>query len=217
MVFLSSGKELLEAVEPFVRDGAGLKRLIDAASSLARDWPGLERPKVRDLILSIILRIDIHPERVDIQIAPARLTGVLRDEPSDQLPPDEDAPKAKHLTLTVPACLKRTGMEMKMLVDGEARNAGKADRSLVRLIVKAHAFREKLESKGIIDASGMTRRFGTGRAYYTRLLRLSLLAPDITKAILEGRHPKDLTAARLMRSTRFPLSWREQRESLGFA
>jgi hypothetical protein len=46
---------------------------------------------------------------------------------------------------------------------------------------------------------------------------LTFLAPDITKAILEGRHPEDLNAARLMRSTRFPLSWREQRKALGFA
>ena len=103
-----------------------------------------------------------------------------------------------------------------MLVEGDSRSAGKADRSLIRLIVKAHALREKLESKGGLDFGGMTRRFGTGRAYHTRLLRLSFLAPDITKAILEGKHPKDLNAARLMRSTRFPLSWREQRKALGF-
>ena len=207
----------LEAIEPFVRDGAGQKRLIESAASLARDWPSLEHPKVRDLILFLILRIDVHLDRVDIRILPARLAGILRGEPADQYRPDENTLGDAHLTLTVPACLKRTGMEMKMLVEGEAPSPGKADRSLVRLIVKAHAFREKLESKGIIDASGMTRRFGTGRAYYTRLLRLSLLAPDLTKAILEGRHPKDLTAIRLMRYAPLPITWREQREALGFA
>jgi hypothetical protein len=74
-----------------------------------------------------------------------------------------------------------------------------------------------LRTTGIIDTSGMTRRFGTGRAYYTRLIRLSLLAPDITKSILEGRHPKDLTAIRLMRYAPLPITWREQREALGFA
>jgi hypothetical protein len=99
----------------------------------------------------------------------------------------------------------------------EVRAGGKADRSLVRLIVKAHALKEKLGSGHGLDVGGMTRRWGTGRCYVTRLLRLTFLAPDITKAILEGRHPRDLSAARLMRSTRFPLSWREQREVLGFA
>ncbi|MEK6708993.1 MAG: hypothetical protein AABZ64_00275, partial [Nitrospinota bacterium] len=146
-----------------------------------------------------------------------RLAGVLRGDPEDPSPEDDDAPRDAHLTLTVPARLKRTGMEMRMLVEGETRNTGKADRSLVRLIVKAHALKQKLGSGGGLDVGGMTGRWGTGRCYVTRLLRLTFLAPDIAKAILEGRHPKDLTAARLMRSTRFPLSWREQREALGFA
>ena len=43
------------------------------------------------------------------------------------------------------------------------------------------------------------------------------LAADITQAILEGRHPRNLTAARLMRNTRFPLDRTERREVLGFA
>jgi hypothetical protein len=170
---------------------------------------------VRDLILALIFRINVHLDRVDIRISPARLAETLNG--GDKVLAKKDTTEDTYLTLSVPARLRRTGMEMKMLVDGEARNAGKADRSLVRLIVKAHALREKLESHGGIGLGGMTRRFGTGRAYHTRLLRLTFLAPDITKAILEGRHPKDLNAARLMRSTRFPLSWREQRESLGFA
>ena len=70
-----------------------------------------------------------------------------------------------------------------MLEDGDSKSIGKADRSLVRLIVKAHALREKLESKGGLDFGGMTRLFETVRAYHTRLLRLTFLAPDITKAI----------------------------------
>jgi len=54
-------------------------------------------------------------------------------------------------------------------------------------------------------------------SYFTRLVRLTFLAPDITQAILEGRQPVGLTAARLMRNTRFPISWPEQRKLLGFA
>jgi hypothetical protein len=37
-------------------------------------------------------------------------------------------------------------------------------------------------------------------SYFTRLVRLSYLAPDITEAILDGRHPRDLTAALLQPS-----------------
>jgi hypothetical protein len=48
-------------------------------------------------------------------------------------------------------------------------------------------------------------------------LPLAFLAPDIVEAILEGRQPIELTAARMMRIRDLPLSWAEQRQRLGFA
>ena len=51
---------------------------------------------------------------------------------------------------------------------------------------------------------------------FTRLVRLSYLAPDITQAILEGRQPRDLTADQLLAHSRLPLAWQEQRTLLGF-
>jgi hypothetical protein len=40
------------------------------------------------------------------------------------------------------------------------------------------------------------------------VMRLTLLAPDIVEAILDGRQPGEITLAALMR--RFPVGWREQ-------
>ena len=53
-------------------------------------------------------------------------------------------------------------------------------------------------------------------SYFTRLVRLSYLAPDITQAILKGRQPRDLTAEQLLAHSRLPLAWQEQRTLLGF-
>jgi hypothetical protein len=52
-------------------------------------------------------------------------------------------------------------------------------------------------------------------SYFTRVLRLTYLAPDITRAILEGRHPRDLTARKLLAHSRLPLTWPEQRRISG--
>ena len=41
-------------------------------------------------------------------------------------------------------------------------------------------------------------------------MRLSFLAPDITRDILHGRAPADLTARKLMADTRAPIDWNEQ-------
>jgi hypothetical protein len=55
---------------------------------------------------------------------------------------------------------------------------------------------------------------GISGSYVTRLLRLAFLAPDIVSTILNGRHPPQLTANRLMDDTRLPLDWTRQRELL---
>jgi len=55
------------------------------------------------------------------------------------------------------------------------------------------------------------------RSYFTRLVRLSYLAPDITQAILDGRQPTDLTTDKLVTHSRLPLAWHAQRTLLGFA
>jgi hypothetical protein len=52
--------------------------------------------------------------------------------------------------------------------------------------------------------------------YFTRLVRLSFLAPDITKAIVHGQQPAQLTARRLVSNTRLPMHWDRQREMLSF-
>ena len=61
------------------------------------------------------------------------------------------------------------------------------------------------------------RREKLNRSYYSRVVRLTYLAPDITRAILEGRQPPGLTAAVLLEHSGLPLAWPEQRKALGFS
>jgi len=51
------------------------------------------------------------------------------------------------------------------------------------------------------------------RHYLARLLRLTLLAPDIIEAILDGREPDGMSIEKLRRP--IPLLWEEQRELTG--
>ena len=56
----------------------------------------------------------------------------------------------------------------------------------------------------------LRRRRGTTPLNLARVLRLTLLAPDIVEAILDGRHdPERITLERLMRP--IPVAWDEQR------
>jgi site-specific DNA recombinase len=100
-----------------------------------------------------------------------------------------------------------------MLVDDGSQPAN-VDPVLVRLLVRAHAIRARLlqdPSLTLRDIAGEER---VSSSYISRLVRLAFVAPDIVTAILNGRHPPQLTANRLMDDTRLPLDWRGQRELL---
>ena len=50
-------------------------------------------------------------------------------------------------------------------------------------------------------------------SYLGRILRLTLLAPDITAAILDGQQPRSAQLNRFLRP--IPIDWQQQRRELG--
>jgi hypothetical protein len=67
-------------------------------------------------------------------------------------------------------------------------------------------------------SSNWTRAGANGSLEKTSLIRLSYLAPDIVRALLEGRQPIELTPTGLLRLSKdLPHDWSEQRHVLGFA
>ena len=59
----------------------------------------------------------------------------------------------------------------------------------------------------------LARAKGVNATYVSRILRLTLFAPDIVEAILDGRQPAELQLDDLLK--RFPLEWEGQRNRLG--
>jgi len=57
---------------------------------------------------------------------------------------------------------------------------------------------------------------GYSQNYFTMLLRLATLAPDIVTAILDRRQPPSLLRQRLARATSLLIDWASQRTALGF-
>ena len=86
---------------------------------------------------------------------------------------------------------------------------------LIKLLIRAHRFNTTLVDGDSVPFAALAEREGVSPSYFTRLVRLSYLAPDITQAILDGRQPRDLTADQLLAHSRLPLAWQEQRTLLG--
>ena len=163
-----------------------------------------------------IVRVQVHVDRIDITLDQDRVFRCL-DETGESEPIDKTQSEVDRqmTTLSIPARLKRTGKEMRIIVDDGSEPAT-PDTGLVRLLVRANAIRAKLLADQSLTFEDIAKSEGVVSSYATRLFRLTLLAPDIVSAILSGRHPPELTARRLMDDTRLPLDWNEQRQRLGF-
>ena len=108
------------------------------------------------------------------------------------------------------------GRAIRMWIEGPDPFAtAKPDARLVKLLIRARQFNATLLDSDGMPFAALAKRQGVSPSYFTRLLRLSYLAPDITEAILDGRQPHDLTADKLLAHSRLPLGWHEQRTVLG--
>jgi hypothetical protein len=77
---------------------------------------------------------------------------------------------------------------------------------------RAFRWREMLESGTYATIAEIAVAEKINESYVGRVLRLTLLAPDIVEAILGGRQPAKLQLEDLLR--RFPVAWQEQRAEM---
>jgi hypothetical protein len=85
------------------------------------------------------------------------------------------------------------------------------DNAMVKAIARAFRWREMLENGSHVTIAEIAAREKINESYVGRVLRLTLLAPDIVEAILGGRQPADVTLAVLMKP--FAVEWTEQRRT----
>jgi hypothetical protein len=86
------------------------------------------------------------------------------------------------------------------------------DETLIRALARAHRWKRLIEEGTYRPAGEIAEAEKIDRSYINRLLRLTLLAPDIQEAILDGRQPKGMQLEELTRA--MPVAWEEQRSRL---
>ncbi len=128
------------------------------------------------------------------------------------IPASDDA-----LTLRVPARLKLCSGEMRLVIPpGQARELQpRPNATLIKALTRAYKWKERLFTGGAPSTSAIAKEEGVTERYVSRIIRLAFLAPDIVEAILDGYQPADLELERLMKG--IPVSWNEQRRTLGFS
>lgn len=121
-------------------------------------------------------------------------------------------PRAKAVPETVTVHVrfrpvKRGGRKEIQLPDGAAHSR-RADSTLVKALARAFRWKRMLESGEFTTIAELAEHEGIAPSYMTRVLRLSLLAPEIVTAVLDGTQFADLTLKTAMQH--FPGEWTAQ-------
>ena len=216
---LSDPNALLDVIHNAHANRAHQSGLIAHGTQIAEDLQRMAPDKLRGLLVSLLVRIEVSSDRVEIRLRRHSLLALLagsRFKPTTQ-PEKSDEDSADILTFTVEARLQRVGREMRMLV-ADQNHQSSADRGLLRIIARAHDLQERLMHNKELTLQILASQERVSAGYVSRLLRLPSLAPDIITAILNGMNPPQLTAKKLMRlAPKIPVGWPEQREMLGFS
>ena len=119
-------------------------------------------------------------------------------------------PIPETMTLHVPfRIVKRGGRKEMQMPEGSAQQR-KTDNSLVKAVARAFRWKRMLESGEFATVAELAEREGVAASYMTRVLRLTLLAPDIIEQMLAGRQPRRLTLMWFQRN-RLAVDWQAQR------
>ncbi len=117
------------------------------------------------------------------------------------------------IRIHIPLKFKRRGGRKEIIVaDGLPnfpRDRTAYQKPLVVAIARAHQWQRLLDEGRAASITDLAKKLKVDHAYVSRLLHLTLLAPVIIDAILNGKEPSGLSLARLTKP--FPVLWEEQR------
>ena len=123
------------------------------------------------------------------------------------------------VTVTVPfAIRKRGGRTLVITPDGVTSAPAprtRVDSALLKALARGFRWRKLLETGHFATIEEIAKAENINPSYISRVLRLTLLAPEIVEAILAGTQPAGLTRAKVMKP--FPVEWIFQIERINLS
>jgi hypothetical protein len=118
------------------------------------------------------------------------------------------------ITIHIPMTFKKRGGRKKVVTPDGADWAPRprVDNALVKALARAFRWQRMFDDGVCATIEELARRERVNRGYISRVLRLTLLAPNIVEAILDGRQPHGVRLEDFLGD--FPDVWEAQRRKL---
>jgi hypothetical protein len=210
---LQSDHEIIDRLG-LASDNPGVtQQLIASARKWSQEWDSVAPAEIHKLVRGAIKRVIVQERKVELYVSKSELRTVLAEGRTSSL---TQVPGDDLFVLEAEAKLKRCGGEVRLVVPlkSDGKILGKSTPTLLKAIARAHDWRECMVDGSLHSGQSIAGRSGLNQRYVRRVLQCAFLAPDIVEAILDGRHPPNLTVRKLWHD--LPADWAEQRKCLGF-
>src|ERR1700720_3655477 len=118
------------------------------------------------------------------------------------------------MTVRIPITLRHQGGQKRVVTPPGATpwipTPSRVDNTIVKAIVRAHRWRDMLETGHYATVRDLAKAEAINESYLGRVLRLTLLSPTLTEAILKGKQPAALELGDLLKQ--FTVEWNKQLE-----
>ena len=117
------------------------------------------------------------------------------------------------ITVHVPLRFTTRGNTKRIVSEGtSAATRVRLENALIKALARAHRWHKMIESGGYSSITELAKAENENQSYACRLLRLTLLGPELVTSILDGRQPISLQLDDLLRP--LPSDWAAQHKML---
>jgi len=186
----------------------------DALERLGPLWDELFLGAQARLVRLLVERVEVGPAGADIQLRVEGLASLVRDLGASgaELARSRGMSASASITIRVPlAVRRRPDRKTNALPEawlGAAPPPTRGDPALVKALARAFRWERMLDEGRYASIGEMAATERVDRGHVGTVLRLTLLAPEIVEATLDGREPRAITSPALLNL--FPVEWSAQ-------
>ncbi|MEP0322135.1 recombinase family protein [Bauldia litoralis] len=174
---------------------ADRKAITEHSRELAAQLQGTDPSLKRGVVLALVDRIAIDDSQIEI----AMRTNVLAGGDNEPSALDQDNEKPSHSYLTRAVSFRRRGPETKLVIDGDAHPEPEPDPALIKALAQSHRWWRDLLEQRYVTIRDLAGAYGTSERYVASIIRLAFVSPVLTRDILDGTQPPELTLHRFLK------------------
>ena len=191
------------AIEEFNIDASRLPSILKVAEAWIQSLRS--EAEAASAMTRLIERVGLKQEGIQVSIK----LPIPSDEGRDTATLNELA-----LARFVPMRMKRRGIEMRLITDGDATPAARVDLPLLNATARVYRWSNDLLAGRTQSIGEIARREHLTGRHVRRVMRLAFLAPRIVEAIVEGHQPADLSTIAMTQRIELPPLWSAQEQAL---